>query len=226
MSMVQSKSRVSTTPIYELLIALFVMTLIVSNISSVKLASVGSIVFDAGTILFPLAYIVGDVITEVYGFRKLRRILTISVGMLLVTSITFWVVGMLPPAEGWTSQAAYDSILGVVWRIALASVIAIFFGELVNAYVLARMKYRTKGRQLWSRLIGSSFVGNFVDTIIFSTIAFVGTVPLVTLLSLMVSVFVIKMLVEIAISPLTIIVIDYIKRRDNIDIYEKPELLA
>lgn len=218
--------RSTTTPAYDVLVALFVTSLIVSNIASVKLASVGSLVFDAGTLLFPLAYIVGDVITEVYGFKKLRRILMISIGMLLMTTVTFWVVGMLPPAEGWDGQAAFDSTLGVVWRIVLASMVAIFVGELVNAYLLAKLKYITKGKYLWNRLIGSSVAGNLVDTIIFSTIAFAGVVPALTLINLMATVFVAKMMIEVSVSPITIWVIRWIKQKDRIDIFEKPQLFT
>jgi uncharacterized integral membrane protein (TIGR00697 family) len=210
--------------VYELLIALYVTTLIVSNIASVKLVGLSNVVFDAGTILFPLAYILSDIITEVYGFRKMRSILMIGIGMLLLTSLTFWIVGILPAAVDWANQGAYDSILGVVWRIVAASVIAIFLGELLNAYVLAKMKVKTKGKKLWSRLIGSSAVGSLVDTVTFSVIAFAGTIPAATLLSIILTVYVIKMATEIVVSPLTMRIIASIKRLENIDSFEEPVL--
>lgn len=207
---------------YELLVGLFITTLIVSNIASVKIIHIGPIVFDAGTILFPLAYIVGDIVTEVYGFRKMRSLLYVGIGMLLLTSVTFWAVGALPAAADWPNQPAYDSILGVVWRIVAASVTAIFVGEFLNSYVLAKLKIKTKGKKLWHRLVGSSAVGSLVDTIVFSTLAFAGTMPGSVLLTLIVTVFCIKMATEVIVSPLTIHVIHAIKRHEKVDTYEEP----
>ncbi len=210
--------------VYELLAGLFVTTLIVSNIASVKLITVGPLTFDAGTILFPLAYIVGDIVTEVYGFRKMRSLLYVGIIMLLITAATFWAVGALPAAADWGNQAAYDSILGVVWRIVFASITAIFIGELLNAYVLAKLKIKTKGKQLWGRIVGSSAVGSFVDTTIFTLVAFTGIFPADVLVSIIVTVFLIKMATEIAVSPITIRIIHYIKKHENIDSYEVPSL--
>ena len=211
--------------VYESLIALFVTTLIVSNIASIKLVGEPPIVFDAGTLLFPLAYILGDIITEVYGFKKMRRILLISIVMLLMTTMMFWLVGLLPPNSEWGMQASYEAILGTVWRIVAASVVAIFLGEMINAYVLAKLKVQTKGRGLWYRLIGSSTVGNAVDTSLFSIIAFAGTVSAGTLLSIIGTVYIIKMIAEIVLSPLTILIINRIKSSTGIDQYESPDLL-
>ena len=211
--------------VYESLVALFVTTLIISNIVSIKLVTVGPFTFDAGTILFPLAYIIGDIISEVYGFRKMRSILLTGIGMLVLTTTTFWAVGALPAASDWTNQAAYDSVLGVVWRIAAASVIAIFLGELLNAYVLAKLKIRSKGKQLWNRLIASSAVGSLVDTVVFSLIAFWGVVDGSTLLNIILTVYGIKLATEIAVSPLTIRVIESIKNSEKIDTFEEPHLL-
>lgn len=212
------------THVYEALIALYVTTLLISNIASIKLVGFAGIVFDAGTVLFPLAYILGDVITEVYGFRKMRSILLIGIGMLLVTTLTFWLVGVLPATADWSGQASYDATLGVVWRIAFASMVAIFLGELINAYILAKLKVRSKGKQLWRRLIGSSAVGSLVDTTVFSVIAFAGAVSASTLLTLIGTVYAIKMLTEIIISPLTMRVIALIKRSEKLDVYENPQL--
>lgn len=208
--------------VYELLAGLFVMTLIVSNIASTKIVAVGPLVFDAGTILFPLAYIVGDIVTEVYGYRKMRSLLYVGITTLLLTMLTFWVVQLLPAASDWHNQAAYDTTLGVVWRIVFASITAIFAGELINSYILAAMKIRTKGAKLWQRLVGSSAVGSFVDTTLFSVIAFAGTMNGDTMVQLIATVFGIKMATEIIISPLTMKVIERIKRHERIDTYEKP----
>jgi uncharacterized integral membrane protein (TIGR00697 family) len=208
--------------VYELLVGLFVMTLIVSNISSVKMVQVGPLVFDAGTLLFPLAYIIGDIVTEVYGYRRMRTLLYVGVGMLLLTSITFWVVGILPAQANWTEQGAYDTILGVVWRIAVASIAAIFVGELLNSYILAALKIKTKGKKLWHRLVGSSAVGSFVDTTVFSLLAFAGSMRGSAMMQLIATVFLIKISTEIIVSPLTMRIIHHIKCHEKLDAYEVP----
>ncbi len=208
--------------IYEMLAGLFVMTLIVSNIASIKVVAIGPLVFDAGTILFPLSYIVGDIVTEVYGYRKMRSLLYVGVVSLILTMTTFWVVQILPASPDWPNQVAYESILGVVWRIVLASVTALFLGEIMNAYVMARMKVRSKGKNLWVRMISSSVVGSAIDTVVFSTVAFLGTMSFGALAQLMITVFLIKITTEVIVSPLTIKIINIIKRREKIDTYEQP----
>lgn len=208
--------------IYEMLAGLFVTTLIVSNIASIKMVSVGSLVFDAGTILFPLAYIVGDIVTEVYGYRKMRSLLYVGIMMLILTTLIFWLVGMLPAQTDWHNQAAYDTILGVVWRIVGASIVAIFVGELMNSYVLATLKIKTKGKQLWHRLVGSSAVGSLIDTVMFSVLAFAGTMNGSAMLQLIATVFLIKITTEILVSPLTMRIISYIKHHEKLDSYEVP----
>lgn len=208
--------------IYEMLAGLFVMTLIVSNIASIKVVAIGPLVFDAGTILFPLSYIVGDIVTEVYGYRKMRSLLYVGVVSLVLTMTTFWVVQILPASPDWPNQVAYESILGVVWRIVLASVTALFLGEIMNAYVMARMKVRSKGKNLWVRMISSSVVGSAIDTVVFSTVAFLGTMPFGALAQLMITVFLIKITTEVIVSPLTIKIINIVKRREKIDTYEQP----
>lgn len=214
----------SPVRIWELLVGLFVVTLVVSNIASVKIVHIGPLVMDAGTLLFPLAYIVGDVVTEVYGFRKMRSLLYVGVSCLMLAMLTFWLVGLLPSDSGWTNQAAYDSILGVSLRIASASIIAIFVGELINSYVLARMKIASQGKNIWQRIIGSSAIGNAVDTTLFSLLAFAGTMSFALLVQLIMTVYVIKMMTEIIVSPLTMRVIAYIKQREGQDSYESPSL--
>lgn len=206
-----------------MLAGLFVMTLIVSNIASIKVVAIGPLVFDAGTILFPLSYIVGDIVTEVYGYRKMRSLLYVGVVLLILTMMTFWVVQILPASPDWPNQVAYESmILGVVWRIVLASVTALFLGEIMNAYVMARMKVRSKGKNLWVRMISSSVVGSAIDTVVFSTVAFLGTMPFDALAQLMITVFLIKITTEVIVSPLTIKIINIVKRREKIDTYEQP----
>lgn len=208
--------------LYDIFAILFVTTLLVSNIVSVKIVSVGWLTFDAGTVLFPLAYIVGDIITEVYGYRRTRRLIYNGVAALALMTLTFWVVQLLPADGSWTGQAAFESTLGVVWRLAIGSVTALFVGEIMNAYVMGRMKVASRGRGLWRRMVSSSLAGNALDTVIFSTIAFAGTIPMTSFWQLIVTVFLIKMAVEIMVSPLTMHLIARVKKREKMDTFEQP----
>ena len=208
--------------LYDIFTVLFVTTLLVSNIVSVKIVSVGWLTFDAGTVLFPLAYIVGDIITEVYGYRRTRRLIYNGVAALALMTLTFWVVQLLPADGSWTGQAAFESTLGVVWRLAIGSVTALFVGEIMNAYVMGRMKVASRGRGLWRRMVSSSLAGNALDTVIFSTIAFAGTIPMTSFWQLIVTVFLIKMAVEIMVSPLTMHLIARVKKREKMDTFEQP----
>ena len=208
--------------LYDIFAILFVTTLLVSNIVSVKIVSVGWLTFDAGTVLFPLAYIVGDIITEVYGYRRTRRLIYNGVAALMLMTLTFWVVQLLPADSSWTGQTAFESTLGVVWRLAIGSVTALFVGEIMNAYVMGRMKVASRGRGLWRRMVSSSLAGNALDTVIFSTIAFVGTMPMDSFWQLIVTVFLIKMAVEIMVSPLTMHLIARVKKHEKLDTFEQP----
>ena len=208
--------------LYDIFTVLFVTTLLVSNIVSVKIVSVGWLTFDAGTVLFPLAYIVGDIITEVYGYRRMRRLIYSGVAALMLMTLTFWVVQLLPADSSWAGQAAFESTLGVVWRLAIGSVVALFVGEIMNAYVMGRMKVASRGRGLWRRMVSSSLAGNALDTVIFSTIAFAGTMPMTSFWQLIVTVFLIKMTVEIMVSPLTMHLIARVKKHEKLDTFEQP----
>lgn len=208
--------------LYDIFAILFVTTLLVSNIVSVKIVSVGWLTFDAGTVLFPLAYIVGDIITEVYGYRRTRRLIYSGVAALMLMTLTFWVVQLLPADSSWAGQAAFESTLGVVWRLAIGSVVALFVGEIMNAYVMGRMKVASRGRGLWRRMVSSSLAGNALDTVIFSTIAFAGTMPMTSFWQLIVTVFLIKMAVEIMVSPLTMHLITRVKKHEKLDTFEQP----
>lgn len=208
--------------LYDIFAVLFVTTLLVSNIVSVKIVSVGWLTFDAGTVLFPLAYIVGDIITEVYGYRRMRRLIYNGVAALTLMTLTFWVVQLLPADGSWTGQAAFELTLGVVWRLAIGSVVALFVGEIMNAYVMGRMKVASRGRGLWRRMVSSSLAGNALDTVIFSTIAFAGTMPMTSFWQLIITVFLIKMAVEIMVSPLTMHLITRVKKREKLDTFEQP----
>jgi len=209
------------TPSLMIVLSLFITTLLVSNIASTKLFNAFGFTIDGGTILFPLAYILSDVITEVYGFKMARRVIVIGFFMCVLTAGVLFAVQLLPPSSDWLGQEAYEQILGLLPRIVAGSLIAYIVGELVNSFILARMKVATKGRYLWTRTIGSTLVAALLDTIIFSTIAFYGVVPLDTLISLIATVYVIKVLVEVAITPITYTAVNYLKRTDKQDHYDK-----
>jgi len=222
--MVKSAIKQSRFTAYEILIALFITVLIVSNIASFKIVHFYSFTFDAGTILFPLAYIVGDIITEIYGFRKMRRLIYLGISMLILMSLTFYIVGLLPHASDWSGQDAYNAILGVVWRIVGASITALFFGEFFNSFILANLKIKTKGKGIWGRVVGSTAIGSLIDTVLFSTLAFAGTMSSSTLVQLISTVYVVKVVTEIVVSPITLQIISFIKKTEKIDTFEIPAL--
>ncbi|MDO8634369.1 MAG: queuosine precursor transporter [archaeon] len=199
---------------------LFVAVLIISNIASTKIAQMGLLVLDAGTILFPLSYIFGDILTEVYGYKKARQVIWTGFLSLVLMSVVFFIVGLLPPAEGWGNQPAYDLILGVVPRIAIASIIAYFAGEFSNSFLLAKMKIMTNGKMLWARTIGSTIVGQGVDTALFTIIAFYGVLPFDVFLALVASNYVFKVGVEVAFTPVTYKVTGFLKKEEGIDAYD------
>lgn len=198
--------------------AFFVTALVVSNIIAVKLAEVGGRVFDAGNLLFPLAYLLGDVLTEVYGFRVARRVILLGFGCNLLAVATIQLALRLPEADFWENQEAYEAILGTTWRIFAASLAAYLAGELTNSYVLSRMKVATGGRFLWSRTIGSSVVGQAVDTTLFVTIAFAGTGA--PLLDTIVTTWAIKVTWEIVATPFTYLIANGLKRAEGIDVFD------
>lgn len=199
--------------------AFFVTALVVSNIIAVKLAEVGGRVFDAGNLLFPLAYVLGDVLTEVYGFRAARRVIVLGFACNLLAVASIQLALRLPPADFWAgNEDAYEAILGTTWRIFVASLTAYLAGELTNAYVLSRMKVATHGRFLWSRTIGSSIVGQAVDSTLFVTIAFAGTGA--PLLDTIVTTWAIKVTWETLATPLTYLVANGLKRAEGIDVFD------
>ena len=208
------------TKFFAAITGLFVAVLLISNVASTKILDLGIFVFDGGTLLFPLSYIFGDILTEVYGYRKARRVIWTGFFSALLMSVVFAVVGFLPAAKGWENQAAYDAILGAVPRIVAASLIAYFAGEFSNSFVLAKMKIITKGRMLWARTIGSTVVGEGVDTALFAAIAFFGTLPLETFLALVASNYVFKVGVEVVFTPLTYKIVNFLKREEGVDVFD------
>ena len=201
--------------------AFFVTSLVVSNIIAVKLAEVGGRVFDAGNILFPLAYLLADVLTEVYGFRAARRVILLGFACNVVAVVSIQLALRLPAADFWAgNQEAYETILGTTWRIFVASLVAYLVGELTNSYVLSRMKVATGGRFLWSRTIGSSVVGQALDSTIFVTIAFAGTGT--PLLDTIVTTWAIKVAWEVVATPFTYLIANGLKRAEGIDVFDGP----
>ena len=200
---------------------LFVTILIVSNTVGVKLVAVGPFVFTGAVFIFPISYIFGDVLTEVYGYRASRKIIWSTAGALVLMSIGYILVGLLPSASFWNGQEAYDMILGFAPRIALASITALVVGEFCNSYVLSRMKVWMNGRALWMRTIGSTIVGEGVDTIVFVTIAFYGTVPLAVLFTIIWSGYLFKVIYEVLATPITYAVVGWLKKAEGIDTYDR-----
>jgi uncharacterized integral membrane protein (TIGR00697 family) len=204
----------------DLITALFVTVLLISNVASTKFLKLGPFTFDGGTILFPISYIFGDVLTEVYGYRRSRRVIWIGFGCAALLALVLSVVGALPPAPGWEGQAAYEAILGTTPRIVLGSLVAYFAGEFSNSYVLARMKVWSGGRWLWTRTVGSTVVGQAVDTALFVAIAFVGSIPWPLFWSTILSNYVFKVGMEAAMTPVTYRVTGFLKRAENEDVYD------
>lgn len=198
--------------------ALFVACLITANVIAVKVVSFGSVIVPAAIFVFPLSYIFGDVLTEVYGYRWARRVIWLGFGANLLFVIFAWIGQVLPSAPFWDGQAAYERILGYTPRLLLASFVAYLAGEFVNSYVLAKMKILTKGRWLWTRTITSTVFGEGLDTAIFIFLAFLGT-PVFTPL-LIVYHFAGKVLVEVLATPLTYAVVNYLKKKESLDTYD------
>lgn len=207
--------------LYTLITALFSVVLVVSNIAASKITHIGGFTLDAGTVLFPLSYIFGDVLTEVYGYAASRRVIWIGFGSTFLAAATFMVVGALPPAPEWGNQDAYMAILGLTPRIVCASLIAFLVGEFANSYVLAKMKILTEGKWLWTRTIGSTLVGELFDTGIFTILAFWGVFPDSIIFPLIVSMYLFKVAVEVVFTPVTYAIAAYLKRHDHSDVYDR-----
>ena len=206
---------------FLLVAALFVTSLIVSNIIAVKLIDVAGMILPAAIIIFPISYILGDVLTEVYGFARARQVIWLGFLCNLFAVIAIFGGGLLPAAGFWPGQDAYDMILGAVPRILAASFVAYLVGEFVNAYVLARLKVAMEGRHLWVRTIGSTLAGQLLDSAIFITIAFAGIMPAEILLGAIVTQWLVKSAYEALATPLTYAVVGFLKRADDVDVYDR-----
>ena len=204
----------TTRSLYPVIVGVFVGLLLISNIGAVKLIEFGPIITDGGAFLFPLVYIAGDILSEVYGFKAARKAILIGFAMSILAALTFWLVQISPPAEAWGNQEAFESVLGFVPRIVLASVAGYLVGQLLNAWVLVKIKERTQEKALWLRLLGSTAVGEFADTIVFCTIAFYGVITGEEFLVYVAFGFAYKTLVEVVLLPVSYAVIGWVKRRE------------
>lgn len=201
--------------------AIFITCLITSNIIAVKLISIFGLVIPAGVIIFPLSYIFGDVLTEVYGYKRARRVIWLSFGCNLLAVVTIWIGQVLPSASFWEGQASYERILGYSPRLLGASFAAYLVGEFANSMVLAKMKIATQGRWLWTRTIGSTLVGEGLDSLVFMMLAFVGTMPANLLVSAAITQWVVKCAYEVVATPLTYKIVGFLKRHEGIDVYDR-----
>ena len=214
---------------YDLVMAAFVVVLICSNligpakIAQIDLPLLGVVTFGAGVLFFPISYVFGDILTEVYGYARARKVIWAGFAGLGFASLMAAVVVALPPAPFWNNQAAYEIAFGSAWRIVLASMCAYFCGEFVNSYVLAKMKIVTAGKWLWTRTISSTIFGEAVDSALFYPLAFYGTgiIPNDKLPLVMLSQFVIKVGVEVVFTPVTYKLVNALKRAEHEDYYDR-----
>jgi len=216
---------------YDLVMGLFVTVLLLSNLlSSAKIIDLGvsigplALVFDAGTLVFPISYIFGDILTEVYGYRRSRRVIWMGFFATALMGFFVWLTGVLPGEGFWEStvgQSAFNAVLGGISGLVVASLVAYFAGEFSNSYVLAKMKIATQGRWLWSRTIGSTLVGQAVDTTVFFIIAtLLGVFPSELMLSLIVTNYILKVGIEVLFTPVTLAVVPALKRAEHEDYYD------
>ncbi len=211
---------------FLLIVAAFIAALLTSNIIAVRIVSlgqapvIGDLIVTSALVVFPLSYIVGDVLTEVYGYAVARRVIWagFAANLLMVTAI--WLGGLLPAASGWEDQAAYDTILGFTGRLLVASFIAYVIGSFTNAYILARLKVRTRGRMLWLRTIASTVGGQALDTFFFTFIAFLGVLSTGDVWRVFLVEWLSKVVYETAATPLTYAVVTWLKRQEGIDVYD------
>src|SRR5207245_1851535 len=213
-------SRLKVSFWFVVIASLFVTCLITANIIAVKLIFLFGFLVPAGIIVFPLSYLFGDVLTEVYGYGAARYVIWLGFGCNLLAVIAFFIGGLAPAAPFWHNQAAYDAILGFTPRLLLASFIAYLVGEFTNSFVLAKLKIATKGRWLWTRTIGSTLVGEGLDTLIFISIAFWGVIPSQLMLKAILTQWMFKVLYEVVATPFTYAVVGFLKRREDLDTYD------
>lgn len=207
------------TPLFVVVTALFVTTLLTANVIAVKLVDVAGLVLPAAVVIFPLSYIFGDILTEVYGYGQARRVIWLGFACNLLMVAAIGVGQVLPAPAFWDAQPAYERILGYTPRLLAASFAAYLVGEFANSFVLAKLKIATKGRWLWTRTISSTVVGQGLDSAVFITIAFVGT-PGLSLASVIVTQWAVKVAYEALATPFTYVVVNHLKRREGLDTFD------
>jgi len=225
--MTAASAHIRTYKYYDFILGAFVCVLLCSNligpakVATVNLRWIGPFTFGAGVLFFPISYVFGDILTEVYGYARARRVIWSGLTALVFASIMATVVVKLPPAAGWSNQPAYESIFGQTPRIVFASITAFFCGEFANSYTLAKMKIWTNGNALWSRIIGSTIVGEGVDSLIFYPAAFLFVWDTRLVLTVMTSNYILKVLWEVLATPLTYRIVAALKRAEHEDYYDR-----
>jgi uncharacterized integral membrane protein (TIGR00697 family) len=217
----QDQSQGSYSFYFIILVAVFITCLITANITAVKLISFLGLILPAGVLIFPLSYIAGDVLTEVYGFSLTRRVIWLGFLCNLLVVIAIWLGQILPSPSFWDGQQAYERILGYTPRLLLASFLAYLVGEFTNSIVLAKMKVATKGRWLWTRTLGSTLVGQGFDSFVFIVIAFAGTMTSSALVKVVITQWLVKFLYEALVTPLTYLVVNFLKRKERMDVFDR-----
>ena len=206
---------------YDLLMVAFVTVLFCSEfIAAGKVARIGGFNFGAGVVFFPLSYLFGDVLTEVYGYARSRKVIWAGFSALIFSSIMSWIIVQLPPSEAWPNQSAWETVFGSTWRIVAASLLAFLIGEWVNSVVLAKMKVWTRGQHLWARTIGSTIAGEAVDSVLFYPLAFWGIWSNELVVQVMLTNYFLKVATEVVLTPLTYKVVSYLKRTENEDYFD------
>lgn len=205
---------------FQVISAVFVTVLVISNIIAVKVGDFWGLFVPVAVIIFPLSYIIGDVLTEVYGYASARRVIWLGFGCNLIAVLVVWIGKLIPAAPFFDAQGAYERILGATPRIFLASVIAYLVGEFINSFVLAKMKVKTSGRFLWLRTITSTILGEGFDSLIFISLAFWGVFQPSQIFTMVVTQWLIKVLIESAATPVTYLVVNLLKKRENTDVFD------
>ncbi|MBW4330485.1 queuosine precursor transporter [Stakelama sp. CBK3Z-3] len=214
---------------FDFLMAAFVTILLLSNVigagkvAVIGLPLIGDWPFGAGILFFPISYVLGDVLTEIYGYARARRVIWAGFGAVVFMAFMAWVVVTLPPAPGWGNQAAYEAVFGQVPRIVGASICAFWAGEFVNSFVMAKMKVMTGGRHLWTRTIGSTIFGEGVDSLIFYPLAFWGAEGWnhALVVTVLLTQWVLKVGWEVLLTPVTYLVVGWLKRREGVDVFDE-----
>jgi len=206
---------------YDIVMAAFVTILLCSNlIGASKVCHVWGVTFGAGVLFFPVSYVFGDILTEVYGYARSRKVVWAGFGAMAFASFASWFVIQLPPAQGWVNQASLETVFGGTPRLVAASLIAYCIGEFANSYTLAKMKIWSQGKWLWTRTVGSTIVGELIDSVIFYPIAFLGLWPTDLVIKVMISNYLIKVIWEVLMTPLTYKIVGFLKRAENEDYYD------